>query len=153
MFKDGSPLRGRRLSPLGEAVRIGQREFSRKLRKEYRAGPHIGMELIFEEMKYSDGNPRDDAARVSAEHALARARADALKQSRKGGEGRAGLNSYVKRAVIFENRDLFDEVRLGKRSANSAAQVLRRRLTKGSDGGWIPSVRTLNDWFAECRRI
>lgn len=141
------------MSSLGEALRVGQREFSKNLRKEYRAGPHIGIDLIFEEMKYADGNPRDEAARVSAEQALANARAEALTQSRNGGEARAGLNSDVKRAVISENRDLFDEVRFGKRSANSAAQVLRRRLIKRSGGGWIPSVRTLNCWLAEWCRI
>lgn len=148
---DGSPLKGRGLSPVGVAVGIGQREFFANLRKEYRAGPCVNVGLIANVIKYADGDPLDDGARTLAERAMAEAKAKANVQSSSGGKERSACNHEVKKAVIRDHHDLFDKVRSGGLSVSRAAQLLRSRLVRSRRDGWKPSVRTLNDWFAEYR--
>lgn len=151
LFQNGSPPSGRGLSPLGEAVRAGQREFFKDLRKEFRAGTRLSNDMISEVLKYSDGDPIDEVARIVAEGLIASAKLEARQQSTSGGNERSRLNAAAKSQIISDNNTLFEKVRSGSLSANSAAILLEARLSRQPIGGWVPSVRELNMWFKEYR--
>ena len=150
-FKSGSVQSGRGVSPLGEALRAGQREFFEDLRKEFRAGTRLSNDMISEVLKYSDGNPLDEVARIAAEEAIADAKLEARRQSSDAGDNRSRQNAAAKSQIISDNFDLFEKVRDGKLPGNSAAKLLRARLLRQDIEGWVPSVRKLNDWFSEYR--
>lgn len=162
LFQNGSAPSGRSLSPLGEAVRTGQREFFKELRGEFCAGTRLKNDMISEVLKYSDGDPQDEIARIAAEEKISNAKLEARQQSISGGEKRSRLSAEIKSRIIKDHEALFEKVRNGKMTANSAASWLRDSLVrnkrrKGTEPnhereGWVPSVRELNEWFAEYRQ-
>lgn len=151
LFKDGAAPSVRGVSPLGEAVRAGQREFFNEMRREFGAGPYLTNDMISEALKYADGDPLDEVARIAAEGAIANARSEARQQSISGGNERFRLNATAKAKIIADHYPLFEKVRSGTLRANSAVEVLRTRLLRQDFEGWVPSARTLNAWFADFR--
>lgn len=119
------------------------------MRKQFRAGPHITDSMISEVLRYSDGHPTDDALRREAEDELTSGKDRALVQSRKGGSFRSVQNQKIKVAHLAAYKDTFEKVRLKKLTPNSAAVWLHKQLTATGSDGWVPSIRTLNAWFAE----
>ena len=132
-------------------MRAGQLQFFKDLRREFRAGTRLSNDMISEVLKYSDGNPLDEVARVAAEEAVANAKLEARQQSTSGGNERSRLNAAAKSQIISDNNTLFEKVISGSLSANSAAILLQARLSRQPVGGWVPSVRELNTWFKEYR--
>lgn len=151
VFKDGSAPSGRGISSLGEDVRAGQREFFKEMRRGFSAGPFLTNDMISEVLKYEDGHPLEEGARIAAEEAIANAKSKARQQSSNAGDDRSRQNASTKSLIISDNLDLFGKVRDGKLSGNSAAILLRARLLRQGIQGWVPSVRKLNDWFSEYR--
>lgn len=152
LFANGSGQSGRGISSLGKSVRARQREFFKEMRREFRAGPYLTNDMISEVLKYEDGHPLDEVARIAAEEAIANAKLEARQQSSNAGHDRSRQNASAKSLIISDNLDLFEKVRDGKLSGNSAAILLRARLLRQGIQDWVPSVRKLNDWFAEYRR-
>lgn len=162
VFKDGPAPSGRGISTLGEAVRAGQREFFKEMRREFGAGPYHTNDMISEVLKYSDGHLIDEVERIAAEAVISNARSRARERSVSGGQKRSRLNAAAKSEIISEHRELFEKVRNGKLTANNAAIRLQGSLLENlhtedrephhEREDWVPSVRELNMWFAEYRR-
>lgn len=142
-FKSGARLnRKLPMTALGAAMRSGQREFFAALRKANGCGPHIPIDAILEVMRFDDGDPLDDAKRQQAEGQLRYAR------SRDGGTLRGASNMERRREVLRDHCDLFKRVMGKKLTANRGAELLRARLANADSDAWVPSIRTLNSWFA-----
>jgi hypothetical protein len=142
-FKGNAPNgKKRHVSALGQALKAGQEEFFQQLRHEFAAGAHIPLAAILDVKCYEE-DPPDSTRRRDAEKEWNRV------QSFNGGAARAVLNAERRKEIILEHADLFQRVKRGTHTANRAAELLRNRLKKADDDAWVPSIRTLNSWFAD----
>lgn len=120
------------------------------LRKELGVGPYVKVDLMLSLMGLRVGKSLPEADREEVLRELKDAKAEAVRQSADGGSARSLKNKMRKLSIIHSHADLFERVRKGG-SADRAATHLLARLIDSEAGVWIPSRRTLNAWFAECR--
>ncbi|MEY4838194.1 MAG: hypothetical protein RLZZ475_2053 [Pseudomonadota bacterium] len=97
------------------------------------------------------GNSIPEGEREEALRELSDAKAAAMRDAIGGGNARSVKNNLRKLSIINVHADLFERVR-GGGSADRAATHLRARLISSGTDEWVPSVRTLNSWFAEYRQ-
>jgi len=146
-FLDGSPATGARgLTALGSSLGDGSNAFEAELRKDFRVGPHVPLDLVWQLLSL-DGPVLSEEERRSVER-LEAARTLQTERARMASEVRTAITTARVACVRRKNADLLRKVEDGSLTRNSAVEAVRRAWAKRGHGGAMPSKRTLNNWLS-----
>ena len=151
IFKNGSSSTTRPRTQLAQEMAAGQTSLFRQLRRDYSAGPYTSNITISSLEKYTGSGDGDTKELIEAQKAYAEAQLAQKELSENAGYERLSNNNFRKIEITNANIDLFERSKMST-SINSCAVILQGRLKSDSNGGWVPSLRTLHDWLSDYSR-
>jgi len=137
----------RPLTTLGRAIAAGQWEFARQIGKEFGCGPALPLCLPMEILKHNDDGETDKLDDLHRQLKAAKAKQAEIAANASAAHRRKSIKR--RQAITANNIGIFNSVKEGGMTANSATIHIRKRWGSLGDSGPVIAERTLNKWLAD----